>query len=175
MHVDVYICQCLLWQQANSRSQQFITQTCLSYSWVCGLGIALLRPTGLGCARCHVWVQVCSVSPILGTRLKEQPLFGVCCSGDRVQRFKRMNKRHGIPLKSFTWSCQAAHISLFHASQITKPRVNGAWKVWYSKCIYIYTYWYVCLWLLAQSSPNSWILLGVLYANEMNHRKGGPR
>lgn len=74
----------------------------------------------------------------LGTGLKEQPLFGVCCSGDRVQKFKRMNKKHGIPLKSFTWSCEAAHISLFHASQITEPRVDGAWKVWYGKCIYIY-------------------------------------
>ena len=135
MHVDVYICQFLLWQQANSGSQQFITQTCLCYSWVCGLGVALLRPTGLGWAWCHVWVQVCSVSLYSGNQAQgAATIWGVLFWRPSAE-VQEDEQKHRIPLKSFTWSCQAAHISLFHASQITKPRVNGAWKVWYSKYI----------------------------------------
>lgn len=81
MHVDVYICQLLLWQQANSRSQQFITQTSLSYSWLWELSIVLnwtwsdLAPRyTLGSGPLYLLVL------FLGTRLKGQPLSRACCS-----------------------------------------------------------------------------------------------
>lgn len=158
MHVDVYICQLLLWQQANSRSQQFITQTSLSYSWLWELSIVLnwtwsdLAPRyTLGSGPLTYW-----------SFFWEPGLRGSHCLGRAVlwQRaeIQEDERNHGIPLKSFTWNWHtvtAAHISLFHASQITQPKVSGAWRVCPHLCICG-----PCHWFQAHNSPGSWILLG---------------
>lgn len=59
MNVGAYICQFLLRQQTNSRSQWFITH----YFRVMGLwvGVALLGSAGLGWAglQLALWVRIC--------------------------------------------------------------------------------------------------------------------
>lgn len=129
MHVDVYVCQLLLWQHANSRSQQFITQTSLSYSWLWELSIVLLGPTGRGVTWLHVtvWVQVHSTywSFFWEPGSRGSHRLGCAVLWQREETHKD-EQNHGITLKSFTWNrhtVTAAHISLFHASQITQPKV----------------------------------------------------
>ena len=117
---------------ADSRSQQFITQTSLCSSWLCGLSIALLGPAGLEVTWLHitVWVQVHSTYWSFFWEPGSRGSHHLGCTVLRQRaEIQEDEPNHGIPLKSFTWnwhSVTAAHISLVHASQITKPKANGA-------------------------------------------------
>ena len=147
---------------ADSRSQQFITQTSLSSSWLCGLSMALLGPAGLEVTwlLITVWVQVHSTywSFFWEPGPRGSHRLGCTVLRQRVE-IQEDEPNHGISLKSFTWnrhSVTAAHISLVHASQIPKPKANGA----------RYT--------TPQAPGFYWGFL-FLCANEVNHREGGPR
>lgn len=93
MHFDVCICQLVLQQQTNSRSQQFITHSFLIHGSV---GQVTLCWAQLGFAGLGPWLQSefrsTPIVLILGTGLKEQPFSGACYSGDRAQKLKRMSR-----------------------------------------------------------------------------------
>lgn len=93
-------------------------QTSIAYSQVCELGVALLGSAGLGSRLLFGFksaLQVIFWEP--QGALREQPLSGVCCSGDRGKKFKRMSRNVDFLLNASFGAGIRSLLPTFHCSK----------------------------------------------------------
>ena len=103
---------------ANSKSQWLMIQASIAYSQVCDLGVALLGSPGLAS---RLLFGFKSALPVIFWEpqgaLRGQPLSGVCCSGQRAQKFKRMSRNVDFLLNSSLGAGIMSLLPIFHWSK----------------------------------------------------------